>query len=69
MKSTKTALLILIVISMITSCTQPSDSTRSSSNQSQLTNLVDYANPLMGTDSEFSLSNGNTYPAIAQPWV
>lgn len=26
------------------------------------------ANPLMGTDSEFSLSNGNTYPAIALPW-
>ena len=30
--------------------------------------LVDYANPLMGSDSEFSLSNGNTYPAIAVPW-
>ncbi|MCB0615566.1 MAG: glycoside hydrolase family 92 protein, partial [Phaeodactylibacter sp.] len=25
-------------------------------------------NPLMGTDSDFSLSNGNTYPAIALPW-
>ena len=22
----------------------------------------------MGTDSKFSLSNGNTYPAIATPW-
>src|SRR5665811_1949280 len=22
----------------------------------------------MGTDSEFKLSNGNTYPAIALPW-
>ncbi len=29
---------------------------------------VDYVNPLMGTDSKFSLSNGNTYPAIARPW-
>lgn len=29
---------------------------------------VDYVNPLVGTDSEFSLSNGNTYPAIALPW-
>jgi predicted alpha-1,2-mannosidase len=38
------------------------------SNKEKLTNLVDFANPLMGTDSEFSLSNGNTYPAIAQPW-
>lgn len=32
---------------------------------------VDYvamANTLMGTDSDFSLSNGNTYPATAVPW-
>ena len=29
---------------------------------------VDMVNPLMGTDSEFKLSNGNTYPAIALPW-
>lgn len=29
---------------------------------------VDYVNPLMGTDSNISLSNGNTYPAIALPW-
>ncbi|MBS9766817.1 MAG: GH92 family glycosyl hydrolase [Flavobacteriaceae bacterium] len=31
-------------------------------------NYIDYINPLMGTDSDFSLSNGNTYPAIALPW-
>lgn len=30
--------------------------------------LTDYVNPLMGTDSQFNLSNGNTYPAIATPW-
>ena len=29
---------------------------------------VDCVNTLMGTDSKFSLSNGNTYPAIAMPW-
>jgi len=29
---------------------------------------VDLVNPLMGTDSEFKLSAGNTYPAIAMPW-
>lgn len=32
------------------------------------TEPVDYVNPLMGTDSKPSLSNGNTYPAIALPW-
>jgi predicted alpha-1,2-mannosidase len=29
---------------------------------------VDYVNPLMGTQSRYDLSNGNTYPAIALPW-
>jgi len=30
--------------------------------------LVDFINPLVGSDSAFELSNGNTYPAIATPW-
>lgn len=29
---------------------------------------VDYVEPLMGTLSEFALSSGNTYPAVALPW-
>ena len=29
---------------------------------------ADLVNPLMGTQSEYKLSNGNTYPAIAMPW-
>ena len=29
---------------------------------------VQYVNPLMGTQSTFALSTGNTYPAIARPW-
>ncbi|WP_400263620.1 GH92 family glycosyl hydrolase [Sphingobacterium sp. SG20118] len=29
---------------------------------------VDYVNPLIGTQSKYELSNGNTYPAIAMPW-
>ena len=29
---------------------------------------VDYVNPLVGTQSSFQLSTGNTYPAIAMPW-
>lgn len=37
-------------------------------NCSAQTATIDLANPLMGTDSDFSLSNGNTYPAIATPW-
>ena len=31
-------------------------------------NLTQYVNPLMGTQSSFELSAGNTYPAIAMPW-
>jgi len=34
----------------------------------EATDPVDWVNPLMGTQSKFSLSNGNTYPAIAVPW-
>ncbi|WEK35535.1 MAG: GH92 family glycosyl hydrolase [Candidatus Pseudobacter hemicellulosilyticus] len=33
-----------------------------------VTDPVEWINPLMGTDSKPSLSNGNTYPAIAVPW-
>jgi predicted alpha-1,2-mannosidase len=32
------------------------------------TNLVDYVNTLIGSDSEYKFSNGNTYPALALPW-
>lgn len=34
----------------------------------QVSSPVDWVNPLMGTDSKVSLSNGNTYPAIGLPW-
>jgi len=37
-------------------------------NLSEISNPADYVNPLMGTLSNFELSNGNTYPAIALPW-
>ena len=29
---------------------------------------VSYVNPLMGTQSKYELSTGNTYPAIGRPW-
>jgi predicted alpha-1,2-mannosidase len=35
---------------------------------SYLKDPVELVNPLMGSDSDFSLSNGNTYPSIARPW-
>lgn len=31
-------------------------------------NFVDYVNTLMGTESTYSFSHGNTYPAVAVPW-
>jgi predicted alpha-1,2-mannosidase len=34
----------------------------------QTASPADLVNPLMGTQSKFSLSTGNTYPAIALPW-
>ncbi|MDJ1506214.1 GH92 family glycosyl hydrolase [Xanthocytophaga agilis] len=32
------------------------------------TDLTEWVNPLMGTQSTFNLSNGNTYPSISLPW-
>ena len=29
---------------------------------------VDYVNPLVGSESTFAFSSGNTYPAVAMPW-
>jgi len=58
---------VLITLSLICcfACDNNSEISYNSSEQS----LVDYVNPLMGTDSSFELSNGNTYPAIATPWA
>src|SRR3546814_2899964 len=48
---------------LLTSVTAPAALAQSSANQ---TALVDYVNPLMGTDSSYRLSYGNTYPAVAR---
>ena len=40
----------------------------SDENERENKSPADLVNPLMGTDSDFSLSNGNTYPAVAMPW-
>ncbi len=60
----KGILIILLVLSCISCQRNEKDNNYYNSDFS----LLDYVNPLMGTDSEFSLSNGNTYPAIAVPW-
>ncbi|MFT7032955.1 MAG: putative alpha-1,2-mannosidase [Cyclobacteriaceae bacterium] len=68
MKLMNNVLIILVVAFVVTSCKQTNDQVATTSAKAPLTNLVDFANPLMGTDSERDLSNGNTYPAIARPW-
>ncbi len=32
------------------------------------TTLVNFVNPLMGTESSFKFSHGNVYPAVERPW-
>jgi len=60
--------LVVCFIAIVTiSCNEGKEKPIKSS-KVQNTSLVDLVNPLMGTDSEFNLSNGNTYPAIATPW-
>jgi predicted alpha-1,2-mannosidase len=60
MKRIAIIFIILFIIGCQTTTQQPT------TEKSQ--RLTDLVNPLMGTDSDFSLSNGNTYPAIARPW-
>lgn len=59
-----TSLLVLVLLCCVACQQNQTDLPVSNPNLS----LADYANPLMGTDSKYSLSNGNTYPAIATPW-
>ena len=62
----KKTLLLLLAISFCLSCENKQKNNYSS--EETIPNLVNYVNPLMGTDSSYNLSNGNTYPAIATPW-
>lgn len=43
-------------------------SLQAAAQQSGMVDFADLVNPLMGTQSKPSLSNGNTYPAIGLPW-
>lgn len=53
-------LLFALTVSMVaTGCSTESETTFEP---------AELASPLMGTDSEFLLSHGNTYPAIALPF-
>jgi len=65
MKNTLKILFISIFL-MIVSCKDKKVDLIESGGEK--VDVVDYVNPLMGTDSDFNLSNGNTYPAIATPW-
>src|SRR5688572_2419212 len=60
MKRTNRLFFLLLVFSF---CIESS-----SQSVQKVTDPVEWVNPLMGTDSKPSLSNGNTYPAIAVPW-
>ena len=68
MKNYKQNIMMLAFLASLLSCSDELSNQKSSWNNHQYSNLVDLVNPLMGTDSKFSLSNGNTYPAIAKPW-
>jgi len=64
----RAAFTLAVLLTAVFSCEQKQSVTNTSTPKVSTANLVDHANPLMGTDSDFSLSNGNTYPAIALPW-
>lgn len=59
----KKTILLFLPVCLISMLTQAQPKYRTAD-----MDVAELVNPLMGTDSEFSLSNGNTYPAIALPW-
>ena len=61
-------IIVCTILLTVWSCNKESKSVKEADDYNAKTQLVDYVNPLMGTDSKYSLSNGNTYPAIATPW-
>ena len=56
--------LLIAFISVLTGCGTQTDALQGEVHS----DYTQYVNPLMGTQSSFSLSTGNTYPAIAMPW-
>ncbi len=53
--------ILIIALLILSGCSNPTENEKEFS-------PADLVNLLMGTDSEFKLSTGNTYPAIALPW-
>ena len=66
MKKIQLQIGLLFTIAVLMSCNN--NSILIADTALEITNVVDHVNPLMGTDSNYKLSNGNTYPAIALPW-
>lgn len=58
----KLSILLLFAVAL-TACNSESKSVTGPQRD-----LVDLVNPLVGTESSYELSNGNTYPAVAVPW-
>src|SRR5471030_1714015 len=55
----KSGLVVLVLLGLLQANSQQVN---------QVHDPAAWVNPLMGTDSKYSLSNGNTYPAIEMPW-
>lgn len=60
----KIILSIAVLAGMLTGCTTQNEVVYNAADS----DYTQYVNPLMGTQSSFALSTGNTYPAIAMPW-
>lgn len=66
----KQLFLLFTMVLATASCTHTNSDHRSGMSQPGPGEeaLADLINPMIGTDSRFLLSNGNTYPTVALPW-
>lgn len=60
----KVFLAVVAAVGILTGCNTQTDVVQNEVHG----DYTQYVNPLMGTQSSFELSTGNTYPAIAMPW-
>lgn len=57
----------VLILAALALCTCNDKEHKSSAGNNQQRDLVQFINPLIGSESTMELSNGNTYPAVALP--
>lgn len=64
----KTLSFLLLVAALCGSCGSSTERSAATPETNPCRGPSEYVSTLVGTQSEYSFSTGNTYPAVALPW-